>query len=182
MWRSNLTKLLKWIGCSLKRSNAQKSTKKMNLVILYKPYSFFSLLFSYLDSINTSKLILSLLALFLFSCSSSDKELVETNSPLYCEVWEEIEAFANSSEMNTKADWDKKISLIEKLVSNLPKDWEQTGLKYLNIVKARAELLGQYNYVSSQELPNGVLKEFIDKYYSDQKEADKLIDFLKTVC
>ena len=101
---------------------------------------------------------------------------------MYCEVWEEIEAFANSSEMNTKADWDKKISLIEKLVSNLPKDWEQTGLKYLNIVKARAELLGQYNYVSSQELPNGVLKEFIDKYYSDQKEADKLIDFLKTVC
>ena len=129
-----------------------------------------------------SKLILSFSVFFLFSCSSNDKQLVETNSPAYCEVWEEIEAFANSSEMNTKSDWDKKISLIEKLVSRLPEEWEQRGLKYLNIVKARAELLGQYNYVSSQELPNGVLKLFIDKYYNDQKEADKLIDFLKTVC
>ena len=80
----------------------------MNLVILYKPYSFFSLLFSYLDSINTSKLILSLLALFLFSCSSSDKELVETNSPLYCEVWNDIEVFANSSEMNSKSFYRQK--------------------------------------------------------------------------
>ena len=129
-----------------------------------------------------SKLILSFSVFFLFSCSSNDKQLVKTNSPAYCEVWEEIEAFANSSEMNTKSDWDKKISLIEKLVSRLPEEWEQRGLKYLNIVKARAELLGQYNYVSSQELPNGVLKLFIDKYYNDQKEADKLIDFLKTVC
>ena len=129
-----------------------------------------------------SKLILSFSVLFLFSCSSNDKQLVETNIPAYCEVWEEIEAFANSIEMNTKADWDKKISLIEKLVSRLPEEWEQRGLTYLNIVKARAELLGQYNYVSSQELPNGVLKLFIDKYYNDQKEADKLIDFLKTVC
>jgi len=129
-----------------------------------------------------SKLILSFSVFFLFSCSSNDKQLVETNSPAYCEVWEEIEAFANSSEMNTKSDWDKKISLIEKLVSRLPEEWEQRGLKYLNIVKARAELLGQYNYVSSHELPNGVLKLFIDKYYNDQKEADKLIDFLKTVC
>ena len=154
----------------------------MNLVFLYKPYSLFSLLLFYLDSINMSKLILSLSFLFLFSCSSNDKELVETKSPVYCEVWEEIEAFANSSEMNTKAVWDNRISLIEKLVSKLPKEWEQKGLKYLNIVKARAELLGQYNYVSPQELPNGVLKVFIDKYYSDQKEADKLIDFLKTVC
>ena len=129
-----------------------------------------------------SKLILSFSVLFLFSCSSNDKQLVETNIPAYCEVWEEIEAFANSIEMNTKADWDKKISLIEILVSKLPEEWEQRGLTYLNIVKARAELLGQYNYVSSQELPNGVLKLFIDKYYNDQKEADKLIDFLKTVC
>ena len=129
-----------------------------------------------------SKLILSFSVFFLFSCSSNDKQLVETNSPEYCEVWEEIEAFANSIEMNTKADWDKKISLIEKLVSKLPEEWEQRGLTDLNIVKARAERLGQYNYVSSQELPNGVLKLFIDKYYNDQKEADKLIDFLKTVC
>jgi len=129
-----------------------------------------------------SKLILSFSFLFLFSCSSNDKQLVETNSPEYCEVWEEIEAFANSIEMNTKADWDKKISLIEKLVSKLPEEWEQRGLTYLNIVKARAELLGQYNYVSSLELPNGVLKLFIAKYYNDQREADKLIDFLKIVC
>ena len=129
-----------------------------------------------------SKLILSFSVLFLFSCSSNDKQLLETNSPEYCEVWEEIEAFANSIEMNTKADWDKKISLIEILVSKLPEEWEQRGLTYLNIVKARAELLGQYNYVSSQELPNGVLKLFIAKYYNDQREADKLIDFLKIVC
>ncbi|MDB3901736.1 hypothetical protein N9326_04425 [Flavobacteriaceae bacterium] len=52
----------------------------------------------------------------------------------------------------------------------------------MKIVKARAELLGQYNYVSSQELPNDVLKAFIDKYYEEQKQADKLIDYLKTVC
>jgi|TARA_B110000914_G_scaffold50834_1_gene43650 hypothetical protein len=63
--------------------------------------------------------------------------------------------------MNTKVDWNKKILLIEKLVSKLPDQWKQTGLKYLNIVKARAELLGQYNYFSAQELPNNVLKEFI---------------------
>jgi len=123
-----------------------------------------------------------LFSVFFLSCSSSETELEETNSSKYCSAWGEIEAFSGSSDMSTKADWDKKISLVEKLVSSLPKEWEQTGLRYLAIVKARAELLGQYNYISPQELPSDVLNEFIANYYSDQVESNKLIDFLKTAC
>ena len=71
---------------------------------------------------------------------------------------------------------------IESLISKLPDEWKGPGQTYLKIVKARAELLGQYNYIPPQELPNDVLKAFIDKYYEEQKQADKLIDYLKTVC
>ena len=87
--------------------------------------------------------------------------------------------FANSSEMNSKSDWDKKTELIERLVSKLPDEWKQTGSIYLNIVKARVELLAQYDYLSPQELPNVVLKTFIDNYYEDQQKADKLMNLFK---
>ena len=87
--------------------------------------------------------------------------------------------FANSIEMNSKSDWDKKTELIERLVSKLPDEWKQTGSIYLNIVKARVELLDQYDYLSPQELPNVVLKTFIDNYYEDQQKADKLMNLFK---
>jgi hypothetical protein len=81
--------------------------------------------------------------------------------------------------MNSKSDWDKKTELIERLVSKLPDEWKQTGSIYLNIVKARVELLAQYDYLSPQELPNVVLKTFIDNYYEDQQKADKLMNLFK---
>ena len=123
------------------------------------------------------------LSIFCFiSCSSSEEKINIVNDVAYCKAWNDIELFANSSEMNSKSDWDKRIQLIESLILTLPDEWKGPGQTYLKIVKARAELLGQYNYVSSQELPNDVLKAFIDKYYEEQKQADKLIDYLKTVC
>lgn len=124
------------------------------------------------------------LSIFCFiSCSSSEEDNgYYTIDIAYCKAWDDIELFANSSEMNSKSDWDKRIQLIESLILTLPDEWKGSGQTYLKIVKARAELLGRYNYVSSQELPNDVLKAFIDKYYEEQKQADNLIDYLKTVC
>jgi hypothetical protein len=81
--------------------------------------------------------------------------------------------------MNSKSDWDKKTELIERLVSKLPDEWKQTGSIYLNIVKARVELLDQYDYLSPQELPNVVLNTVIDNYYEDQQKADKLMNLFK---
>ena len=119
------------------------------------------------------------LSIFCFiSCSSSEEKINIVNDVAYCKVWNDIEVFANSNEMNSKSDWDKRIQLIESLILTLPDEWKGPGQTYLKIVKARAELLGQYNYVSSQELPNDVLKAFIE----EQKQADKLIDYLKTIC
>ena len=119
---------------------------------------------------------------FFISCSSSEEETNIVNDLAYCKAWNDIEVFANSAEMDSKSDWDKRIQLIESLILKLPDDWKGQGQTYLKIVKARAELLGQYNYIPPQELPNDVLKAFIDKYYEEQKQADKLIDYLKTVC
>jgi|TARA_B110000914_G_C15466892_1_gene448707 hypothetical protein len=121
----------------------------------------------------------SLSLVLLFSCSSNEVRVEIDSHFIYCEVWEEIEMFANSSEMNSKSDWDKKTELIERLVSKLPDEWKQTGSIYLNIVKARVELLAQYDYLSPQELPNVVLKTFIDNYYEDQQKADKLMNLFK---
>lgn len=122
------------------------------------------------------------MGLALWGC---EEESTNPDLKEYCEVWAKIKEWTQNDDgtnLTTKAGWDKRVALTEALVNSVPSEWKEVGQKYLVIVRARAELLASYDYISITELPADVRSAFISKHYAAQQEANTLIDFIKNEC
>tara|TARA_B110000438_G_scaffold128185_1_gene124487 strand:+ start:7740 stop:8117 length:378 start_codon:yes stop_codon:yes gene_type:complete len=123
----------------------------------------------------------SVILIFLFSFLSFHFSFSQN----HCDVWKKINEWVindNGTNLTTKEGWDTRIKLTQELVNSLPDNWKDVGIKYLSIVIARAKLLSDNEYISVMSLPFEVRSSFISKHFTNQKEANKLIAFLKNDC
>jgi hypothetical protein len=165
----------------------------INYSFLFKKLSFY--------------IIISGLSLLVLSCNSfSDANDLESNSEKvmnndlkeniiiknieiipndYCIAWSAIEEWTNENDGNnlrTKEGWNKRIKLTQNLIVSVPVQYQAIGFLYLEIVRDRAELLSEFNYVLLTEIPSNIKQSFIQEHFDDQQEANKLIDFFLSDC
>jgi hypothetical protein len=165
----------------------------INYSFLFKKLSFY--------------IIISGLSLLVLSCNSfSDANDLESNSEKvmnndlkeniiiknieiipndYCIAWSAIEEWTNENDGNnlrTKEGWNKRIKLTQNLIVSVPVQYQAIGFLYLEIVRDRAELLSEFNYVLLTEIPSNIKQSFIQEHFDDQQEANKLIDFVRSDC
>jgi hypothetical protein len=103
----------------------------------------------------------------------------------YCIAWSAIQEWTNEDNGNnlrTKEGWEKRITITENLIVSVPSEYQEIGSLYLQIVRDRAELLSQYNYMPLNQLPNNIKQSFIQEHFADQQEANKLINFVQSDC
>ena len=116
---------------------------------------------------------------------SCEDDKAEPDQKEYCIVWDKIKVWTQNdigTNLTTEAGWIERVAITEELVASLPSEWKEIGEKYLVIVRARAELLASYDYISITELPADVRSAFISKHFDAQQEANTLIDFIKSEC
>ena len=140
-----------------------------------------------------------ILVAFLIACSSPKSENIvtqnqsslsiqtngENKSKEYCMVWARIQEWTNHDDGNnlrTKEGWDKRIQLTQNLVLSIPVQYQEIGFLYLEIVRDRADLLSEFNYMPLIELPYNIRQSFIQEHFDDQQEANKLINFVQSDC
>ncbi len=80
------------------------------------------------------------------------------------------------------AGWEAKVAWTTALVTEAPAEWQEAAQKYLGVVKDRAALLAQYDYVAVNELPAEVRSEFIAENQADQTVSNDFIAYAKATC
>ena len=113
------------------------------------------------------------------AASSVDDDLYE-----YCLLWKGIrnEIDESGGSLQSAEEWTRRIAWTEQILDLAPAEYREAAETYLGLVKARAELLAQYDYVGVRDLPSDIRTDFIEERFQEQQISNVLIDFSTTTC
>jgi len=113
------------------------------------------------------------------AASSVDDDLYE-----YCLLWKGIrnEIDESGGSLQSAKEWVRRISWTEQILDLAPVEYREAAATYLDLVKARSELLAQYDFVEIRDLPSDIRTEFIAEHFQEQQISNVLIDFSTTTC
>ena len=92
------------------------------------------------------------------------------------------EASGSDVTLTSKAAWDQRLALTAALVALAPLAQQANAQVYLQLVADRVQLASHYNYVSVQQLPEGVRNKFIADHQNQQAQSNIFIDYATTTC
>ena len=129
-----------------------------------------------LDSTTTATTVSPTTAV---AASSVDDDLYE-----YCLLWKGIrnEIDESGGSLQSAEEWTRRIAWTEQILDLAPVEYREMAATYLGLVKARAELLAQYDYVGVRDLPSDIRTDFIEEHFQEQQISNVLIDFSTTTC
>ena len=138
-----------------------------------------------LDSTTTATTVSPTTAV---AASSVDDDLYE-----YCLLWKGIRneidesggslhVFLGPWSTQSAEEWTRRIAWTEQILELAPVEYREMAATYLGLVKARAELLAQYDYVGVRDLPSDIRTDFIEEHFQEQQISNVLIDFSTTTC
>ena len=113
------------------------------------------------------------------AASSVDGDLYD-----YCLLWKGIrnEIDESGGSLRSAEEWARRISWTEQILDLAPVEYREAAATYLGLVKARAELLAQYDYVGVRDLPSDIRTDFIAGHSQEQQISNVLINFSTTTC
>ena len=113
------------------------------------------------------------------TASSVDDDFYE-----YCLLWKGIrnEIDESGGSLQSAEEWTRRIAWTEQILDLAPVEYREMAATYLGLVKARAELLAQYDYVGVRDLPSHIRTDFIEEHFQEQQISNVLIDFSTTTC
>jgi hypothetical protein len=82
----------------------------------------------------------------------------------------------------TKEGWDRRIAMTAEIVDVAPPDLVDNAKIYLQLVKDRAQLAAENNYVTVENLPADVRAAFIRDHVDEQQQANELIHYATSNC
>ena len=102
----------------------------------------------------------------------------------YCLLWKGIrnEIDESGGSLQSAEEWTRRIAWTEQILDLAPVEYREAAETYLGLVKARAELLAQYDYVGVRDLPSYIRTDFIEEHFQEQQISNVLIDFSTTTC
>jgi hypothetical protein len=116
----------------------------------------------------------------------------------YCLLWKGIRneidesggslhVFLGPWSTQSAEEWTRRIAWTEQILEFAPVEYREAAETYLVLVKARAELLAQYDYVGVRDLPSHIRNDLIygsNPGHLDQEQqiSNVLIDFSTTTC
>jgi hypothetical protein len=110
---------------------------------------------------------------------SVDDDLYE-----YCLLWKGIrnEIDESGGSLQSAEEWARRISWTKQILDLAPVEYREAAATYLDLVKARAELLAQYDFAGIRDLPSDIRTNFIAEHFQKQQISNVLIDFSTTTC
>jgi hypothetical protein len=113
------------------------------------------------------------------AASSVDDDLYE-----YCLLWKGIrnEIDESGGSLQSAEEWARRISWTKQILDLAPVEYREAAATYLDLVKARAELLAQYDFAGIRDLPSDIRTAFIAEHFQKQQISNVLIDFSTTTC
>ena len=103
----------------------------------------------------------------------------------FCDVFSSITRSAMGGMQrnpSNEQEWQERVRIVEQILQTVPTEYDSHAEIYLELVKARRDLLKPYGYVQVTEIPAEVLNTFIDEHREHQIIANELIAFSKGLC
>lgn len=83
---------------------------------------------------------------------------------------------------SNEQEWDERIRVAEQILQTIPSEYVSHAKTYLELVKARKDLLEPYGYPQVSEIPVKEKESFIAEHSASQSVANELIAFSRDYC
>ena len=83
---------------------------------------------------------------------------------------------------SNEQEWDKRIRVAEQILQTIPSEYVSHAKTYLELVKARKNLLEPFGYPQVSEIPVKEKEAFIAEHSASQSVANELIAFSRDYC
>ena len=83
---------------------------------------------------------------------------------------------------SNEQEWDERIRVAEQILQTIPSEYVSHAKTYLELVKARKDLLEPYGYPQVSDIPVKEKEAFIAEHSASQSVANELIAFSRDYC
>ena len=116
-----------------------------------------------------------------------ENQSADSNEPLeFCDVFGSIARSGSGVGLqrnpSNEQEWDERIRVAEQILQTIPSEYVSHAKTYLELVKARKDLLEPYGYPQVSEIPVKEKEAFIAEHSASQSVANELIAFSRDYC
>jgi hypothetical protein len=118
--------------------------------------------------------------------SASTADGAASDSTALCSIFTQLAANGAGPgaqfEASSPESWDRRIVTTRKIVDVAPPEWRDEAETYLQMVKDRAQLAAENDYVGVNDLPADVREAFISSHRDMQAQVNRLIAYMGSEC